>query len=354
MLILIGLGLSGIRGLSVEALEVLESVDRVYVEAYTSPFEFNLDEFKSLTRKDASIVKRWFVEDGRVILNESKSMDVALLCYGDPLVATTHTELIVRAKRDGIGVKIIHNTSAVTSILGSMGLHIYKLGRVITLVKSANLNLSVYYTLFNNLLLGNHTLLLLEYDSESGYFLNPPDAFEILLRYEDAESIGVVNRDTFAVVASRIGMSDESIVAGNISSLLRYEFGRPPHAIVITGRMHFTEIEALKALALMIDEPKDNSDGIKTKYESMLARYIPRARSAVVKAFSAVDDLDDASIKSRLKDVLSNAEYYLDDAEMHARQGRYEHAILALGYSEGLIDSIRYIIDTDPWSKGTD
>ncbi len=352
MLILIGLGLSGIRSLSIEALEVLEKVDRVYVEAYTSPFEFNLDEFKSLTRKDASIVRRWFVEDGRVILNESKSMNVALLCYGDPLVATTHTELIVRAKRSGISVKIIHNTSAVTSILGSVGLHIYKLGRIITLVgKSVNLNLSVYYTLLNNLLLGNHTLLLLEYDSENGYFLHPPDAFETLLRYEDTERIGVVNRDTFAVVASRIGMSDESIVAGNISSLLRHEFGRPPHAIVITGRMHFTETEALKTLAVILDEPRDNSDGIKTKYESMLERYIPRARNAVTKAFSAIDGLDDAYIKSRLKDILSNAEYYLDDAEMHARQGKYEHAILALGYSEGLIDSIRYVIDTDPWSK---
>jgi len=351
MLILVGLGLNSIRSLSIEALEVLKGVDRIYVEAYTSPFEFNLDEFKSLTHKDASIVKRWFVEDGRVILNESKSMNVALLCYGDPLIATTHTELIVRAKRSGISVKIIHNTSALTSILGSMGLHIYKLGRVTTLVNSANLNLSVYYTILNNLLLGNHTLLLLEYDSESGYFLHPPDAFEMLLRYEDTERIGVVKRDTFAVVASRIGMSDESIVAGNISSLLRYEFGRPPHAIVITGRMHFTEIEALKTLTVILDEPRDNSDGVKTEYESMLERYIPRARKAVTKAFSAIDDLDDAHIRSRLKDILSNAEHYIDDAEMHARQSRHGHAILALGYSEGLIDSIRYMIDIDPWSK---
>ena len=62
-------------------------------------------------KEDSSIiipVQRWFVEDGREILNEAMTKNIVLLTYGDPLIATTLTELYVRAVKSSIKVNIIH------------------------------------------------------------------------------------------------------------------------------------------------------------------------------------------------------------------------------------------------------
>ena len=56
-------------------------------------------------RKKNEFVKRWFVEDGRQILDESKTLNVGLISYGDPTIATTFTELRIRAIKNNIDVK---------------------------------------------------------------------------------------------------------------------------------------------------------------------------------------------------------------------------------------------------------
>lgn len=348
MLILIGLGLNGLKSLSLEAIDVIKDADKVYVEIYTSPLAPDIvDELKRMVGEDkVESARRWMVEDGRHILSAAKVMDVAVLCYGDPLIATTHTELLARARSIGIDYKVIHNASAITSIIGSSGLHIYKLGRVTTLMSNVNPS-SVYNAIFNNLMLGYHTLLLLEYDYESNRFLAPNDALSMLISDEH----GVLSSDIFAVVVSRVGMDTERIVAGRIGSLLEYDFNDPPHAIIITGSLHFTEIEALKNLRIvLLDEPRDNTIALRTEAQMMLSRYIPRAKYAVKNALRMVEDCN-IEAKHALKDILYNAEYYISDAESYARQCRYENAILALGYAEGLIDSIRYIVGKDPWES---
>jgi diphthine synthase len=356
MLILIGLGLNGLKSLSIEAIEALKGSDKVYIEVYTSPVSISIDELKHLisNEKDKDIevevAKRWLIEDGKRILSEAKIKNVSILCYGDPLVATTHTELLARARSNGIDYKVIHNASAITSILGSCGLHVYKLGRIATLVRDKRASLSTYHALYTNLLLGYHTLLLLEYDHESNLSLSPNEAFNILLACERDEQLGIFSSDTFAIVASRLGMESEHIVAGKIGSMINYNFGEPPYAIVVTGSMHFTEIDALKSLKVtLLDEARDNTIAVRSKAEIMLSKYIPRAKDAVANALSIIEGYNNIEFRSRLKDIVYNAEYYISDAESYAKQHRYENAILALGYAEGLIDSIRYIVGRDPW-----
>ncbi len=352
MLILIGSGLNGLKSLSIEAIEVLKYSDKVYLEVYTSPVSVSIDELKRIISRDTKIeiAKRWLIEDCKRILSEAKMMNVSILCYGDPLVATTHTELLARARSNGIDYKVIHNASAITSILGSCGLHIYKLGKIATLVHDKRASSSIYHVVFTNLLLGYHTLLLLEYDYESNLFLSPNEAFKILLSYERDEQLDVFSNDTFAIVASRLGMESEHIVAGKIGSMLNYNFGEPPHAIVVTGSMHFTETNALRNLKVtLLDEPRDNAIAVRSKAEIMLSRYIPRAKEAVANALSIVENYHNLEFRARLKDIVYNAEYYISDAESYAKQHIYENAILALGYAEGLIDSIRYIVGRDPW-----
>ncbi|MGH9910728.1 MAG: diphthine synthase, partial [Nitrososphaerales archaeon] len=103
MLLLVGLGIHGYAGLSAKALDSLLTIQNIYVEKYTSPMpESEIDGLKRMLNKDVKVVPRWFVEDGREILQLAKNSDAALIVYGDPLIATTHLDLRVRAEKDGI------------------------------------------------------------------------------------------------------------------------------------------------------------------------------------------------------------------------------------------------------------
>ncbi len=81
------------------------------------------------------LVKREFVEDGRKILEVSKKGNAALVCSGDPMVATTHQELRTRAIKEGIDTKILHGSSILCSVSGELGLHSYNFGRIVTITR---------------------------------------------------------------------------------------------------------------------------------------------------------------------------------------------------------------------------
>ncbi len=66
-------------------------------------------------------IKFFFFQD--TILSNAREYDVAFLVGGDPLSATTHTDLILRAVQLNIPYKIIHNASIMNAI-GSCGLQV--------------------------------------------------------------------------------------------------------------------------------------------------------------------------------------------------------------------------------------
>jgi diphthine synthase len=65
--------------------------------------------------------EKYFFQD--TILANAKDNDVAFLVGGDPLSATTHTDLILRAVELNIPYRIIHNASIMNAI-GSCGLQV--------------------------------------------------------------------------------------------------------------------------------------------------------------------------------------------------------------------------------------
>ena len=159
MLWIIGIGINGYKGISIDALEILKKCDRVYVERFTSPVSDNdLEGLNTLIKKNSYDydliipVQRWFVEDGRELIEQSQYRNIALLTYGDPLVATTFTELQVRAIKRSIRVEVIHAASGITSLIGESGLHIYKFGRTVTMMSGFQSYISVYTTILDNLL----------------------------------------------------------------------------------------------------------------------------------------------------------------------------------------------------------
>jgi diphthine synthase len=76
--------------------------------------------------------------------------------------ATTHTDLVVRAKKMGVEVKVIHNASVMNAI-GVCGLQLYRYGETISIPFFTEewRPDSFYEKIQNNSRLGLHTLCLL-------------------------------------------------------------------------------------------------------------------------------------------------------------------------------------------------
>jgi len=345
MLWFIGLGISGIEGLSTSTIKVLKTADIVFLEDFTSPMgRSELAKIKKLTKGDFQISPRWMVEDGKTILSMAKKKNVALLSYGDPYIATTHIELRTRAESEKIKTRSIHAASAITSLIGECGLHYYKIGRPVTIMREVQSIATVYHTIYDNLIRGSHSILILEYNNDLKFFLDPKEAFSNLLLAEKEQKRNVIDESVFAIVASRIGSKNQKIISGKISSLINKDFGKPPHTIILPGRLHFTEYDALKIFSQCVDEPFDNSSKIQKISDQMLLKYIPKARKA----------LDEVSkqfqVDKNLKPIIENAQLYLDDAEKFHKEGKEELAILSIGYAEGLIDALRLSKGIDPWT----
>jgi diphthine synthase len=355
MLWFVGTGINGYRGLSLAALDALKKCEIVYVERFTSALsEGDLQGLNSLLGRQAKPVQRWFVEDGREILEAAKSKEVALVTYGDPLIATTHTELRSRAARNSIKTSVLHSASGIFSIMGETGLHIYKFGRMVTMMSEPQSAISVYSAIFENLLAGSHTLILTEYSYDEGkdpFFLDPASVFQLLKDVERDQKHQIFSDDTFAVVASRVGMGDQKLISGKVKSLAKIRFGEGPHSVILTGALHFTESEALAALTESLDQPLDNAQSVTRISEQMVKRYAPKAKQAVQQMRSVIrQETDDAS-KKGMFEVLDNAEYYIEDAERFLRQNKFELAVLSIGYAEGLIDALRFQKGINPWES---
>ena len=343
MLWFIGLGISGFKSIPSEGLEVLSKADIVYLEQFTSPIgESDLTKIKNATKGEFKLAKRWLVEDGSEILKNAKKKKVALLAYGDPYIATTHIELRTRAIEDKIKTHSIHAASSLTSMIGECGLHFYKVGRIATIMSEMKSLTTPYYVIYKNIIDGNHTVLLLEYNQDKDFFLDPKDALNGLLETEKGQIRKVVSSSTYVIIASRIGFKDQKIISGKISSLKKIDFGKPPHTVIIPGRLHFTESDALKLFGKCIDEPFDNTEKTKKISIQMMKKYVPMVREALEEVKPLYKN------QKEFQGILENAELYVRDAEKFLEDGQDEVAILSIGYADGLVDALRLAKGLDP------
>ena len=343
MLWFVGLGISGISELSDNTISVIKNADTVYLESFTSPIsETEKEQLANMCDGEFKIAKRWLVEDGNEILENAKKRQVVLISYGDPYIATTHLELKTRAVTDKIETKTIHSSSIVSSLIGEIGLQYYKVGKILTIMNDPKSMITPYNTISNNLLSKMHSVILLEYNEDKSFFLAPQDALSLLLDAEKIQNRKIISLDTFAIIASRIGKSDQSITSGKISNLIKKEFGNPPHTIIIPGSLHFTESNAVKIVTDCMDEPFDNSANVKDVSEQMIEKYVPMVREALEEIKSHYENIKE------YEDVLINARLYIDDAENFLKEGKKEYAVLSIGYADGLVDALRIAKGLDP------
>jgi diphthine synthase len=247
MLTFIGLGI-GSGGISLRGLEMTRKADFVYAELYTSSLP--PQDLEAMIGRPVGIVDRKTVEENPAeILENARKSNVVLLVPGDPMVATTHVDLRLRAARMGIETRVVHAASIFSAAPGITGLQSYRFGPSATVPFPDNPSARPYEVLAENLRAGLHTLLLLDVRAEEGRAMTIREAVEIMLGLEGRLRMGAFTGDRLAVGIARAGWEDCVVKADRTVKLMKFDFGGPPHVLVVPGKLHFMEAEALRAFA---------------------------------------------------------------------------------------------------------
>lgn len=233
MLYIIGLGLRD-GDIAQRGISALEQADTAYAELYTNAVKYDLDALEERTGTKITKLERHEVEDEDRILEDAQEQDVAFLVSGDPLTATTHQDILFRARQQGIETQLIHAPSILTAVTET-GLSIYKFGRTTTLPEPYNDTVpdSPFDVVADNREQGLHTLMLLD----------------IGMTADDA--LGIVgNRfsaDEEVIVCAELGTEHGDIRLGTVSDL-QAEAGNMgvPASIIVPGALSDHEQERVE------------------------------------------------------------------------------------------------------------
>ncbi|BBG94836.1 Corrin/Porphyrin Tetrapyrrole Methylase [Prunus dulcis] len=305
MLYIVGLGLGDEKDITLRGLEAVKKCDQIFIEAYTSLLSFGLSSdglstLENLYGKPVTLADRETVEEkADQILIAAAASDVAFLVVGDPFGATTHTDLVVRAKKLGIDVKVVHNASVMNAV-GICGLQLYHYGETVSIPFFTETWRpdSFYEKIQKNRGLGLHTLCL--YTSEGTYsgiivqvcvqmidcllidfrlegftvgrkqyepprYMSINTAIEQLLEVEDNRGESAYDENTMCVGLARLGSEDQKIVSGTMKELQSVDFGAPLHCLVIVGKTHPVEEEMLDFYRLKKQNVEENDHGTRQK-----------------------------------------------------------------------------------------
>ncbi|SBT34036.1 diphthine synthase, putative [Plasmodium ovale wallikeri] len=250
VLYIIGLGLGDEKDISIKGRELIEESDVVYLESYTSVLFVSKEILENFYKKKIYEVDRNFAEENcEQILNEACNKKVSFLVVGDPLCATTHHDIILRAKKKNIDIQIIHNAS-IMSAIGESGMQLYNFGQTVSIPYfEANYKPTSFYDKIKVNLDNNfHTLCLLDIKIkertienimknrniyEPSKFMTINEAIEQLFYCEDIHKKNVITKDTLGIAIVRIGSNNQQIISGNLLTLKSIHFNDPLHSLII-------------------------------------------------------------------------------------------------------------------------
>jgi len=278
---LIGTGVGSPLNMSVGGQRVASACEYRFLEGYTSLLQNGGEDILEELVGTYEIIRRPQIEEPGSLLEMAKKTSVALLVVGDPMQATTHVDLLLRCKERGILTTIHHAVSVVDVICAGIGLQSYRFGRQVTLTfpHGGHLPTSPLEMIADNLLLGLHTLVLLDLDptgsgSTTPSPMSPNGAIEVMeemakrlkddppphLQGDSKESvrqhfrkkavsrileIGV--RNLHGVICSNMGGDYSKVALGTLSELAGGEYDGI-HSLVVTGDLLGMEEEALVRL----------------------------------------------------------------------------------------------------------
>jgi diphthine synthase len=247
---LVGIGPGDIDAMSLEAVEVASGCDHRFLEGYTALLPPAQEEL--LTERIGGWTKlmRPAVENPDELLGLAEKSSVALLVVGDPLQATTHVDLQLRARDRGIACEVIHGISVTTIVTGALGLQSYRFGRQVTLAYPHGdyLPTSPLEMVITNREQNLHTLMLLDLDPTGmgegeQRPMSPADAIAVIRK--TAAKLGADVESWMFVLCSDVGTSESRLVCGTAEQISSVEGGRI-HCLVIPGSLDELEELALE------------------------------------------------------------------------------------------------------------
>jgi diphthine synthase len=246
----IGLGLNDERGLTIEGLEEARRSSNVFAEFYTNIMPaLDRKKLELLLGKKIVVLNRFQLEDeaGKQIVEAAERGRVAFLVPGDPMIATTHISIRLELAKKGIPSRIIHGPSIVSAVCGATGLQSYKFGKSVTLPQEPGVPGSLLDSVRDNKTRGLHTLILLDVRPEMSKQLTIEEAAAKLVTADRALASWI------GIGVARIGSEAPFVLSAKLGKLQNQDFGTVPHCLVIPGRLHFMEVEALRAFCGAVD-----------------------------------------------------------------------------------------------------
>jgi len=244
MLTLAGIGVHDAEDISIKTLNAVKTADVVYAEMYTSIPSSGLEELEKIVGRKIKLLSRKEMEDcAENIVKESIDRNVLILIPGDPMVATTHSALLLEAKKAGVRTRVIHSSS-ISSAVCVTGLHFYRFGKTATVSYPLGSVVSSHpvNVVRQNWSINAHTLLLLD--------LNPKPM-------KVAKAVDLLFQagmdDWFAVAIGDIGGNND-MQCDRLSKLKNFRSDGLHSLIVLARTLHFMEFECLRAFA---DAPEE-------------------------------------------------------------------------------------------------
>lgn len=239
MLYLIGLGLN-YNSLSKHALDIVSRCKRIYLENYTVDFPYATSDLVEFLGKKIEIAGRDLVE-GLSLVDEAKKKDIALLIYGNPLVATTHITLIEECKASEVGCEVLHNASILDAV-GETGLQVYKFGKITSMPKwepSKNYTPDSFMEVVKqNKSIGAHSLILIDIGLGFRYSLR---------QLVDAAKNHEIKLGRI-LVCRVLGTPRAKIYYEKIEDMEDWERIYPPYCLIIPGKLNHVEEAHLKGM----------------------------------------------------------------------------------------------------------
>ena len=264
MLHIIGIGTKK-EHITQEMKESISQSEKVYIEHYTNFYQHSFEELEQYLDTTITPCVREDIESRveELLLEPAKEQDITLLIIGDILVATTHTDLLLRAKEMNVKTKLYHNVS-IANLITKTGLQWYKFGKVtsIPFFSEKFMPRTPYLQLYDNMTIGAHSLFLLDLNPSNDIAYKGHDKYlpahkalqflldipKLMLENEEIEEkeANIIDEETPALICSRLGMDDEQIWYGTIQELIEKdsEFTlKEPLCIIIPSEMHELEEE---------------------------------------------------------------------------------------------------------------
>lgn len=249
MLTFIGLGLCDEFDVSVRGREAIRKADTVYLEVYTSVLTGTtiprLEEYygKKITPLDREDVELHH----EPILDAAAAGDAVFLTAGDSMIATTHSNIRIRAAERDIPTKIIHGASITTAACGLSGLQNYRFGKSVSVPFPYGkwFPMTPIEVISANLAQNLHTLVFLDIQKDKERYMKIAEAVELL--EEQASRTGT--KIPFYIGIARAGSEDPVVHAGTAEEMRAFDFGAPLHIMIVPAELHDIEREYLGIFA---------------------------------------------------------------------------------------------------------